>query len=134
MSKKIFTRSLTAILSAVMTMEFGVFNMPQDVFAIDTESSYAVYSDGDIIINTSRGVINGNVYTGDDFRYLGNNTCYVNKTLNADHVSDNVQALSKKDQRAQKPDYRDLLEKRVRTEGRCQRDTAHGGAEPPYYC
>ena len=113
MSKKLFTKSLSALLSAVLSVEFGVFNCPQEAFAIDTTSSYAVYSDGDIIVNTSRGVINGNVYTGDDFKYLGKNTCYVNKNLNADHISDNVQVLSKNESRAEKPDYRELLKKRV---------------------
>lgn len=108
-----FKKSLSVFLSAVMAVEYGAFHMPEEVFAIDTTSSYAVYSDGDIIVNTSRGVINGNVYTGDDFTYLGKNTCYVNKNLNADHISDNVQALSKNESRAEKPDYRELLEKRV---------------------
>ena len=93
MSKKFFTRSLTAILSSVMTLEFGVFNMPQNVFAIDNTTSYAVYSDGDIIVNTEKGVFNGNVYSGDDYRYLGSDLCYVNKTLNADSVSDKVQSF-----------------------------------------
>ncbi len=114
MSKKFFTRSLTAILSSVMTLEFGVFNMPQDVFAIDNTTSYAVYSDGDIIVNTEKGVFNGNVYSGDDFRYLGSDLCYVNKTLNADSVSDKVQVLNKEDSRVSKPDYRELLSSRVR--------------------
>lgn len=127
MSKKLFKKSLSVFLSAVMGVEFGAFHMPEDVFAIDTTSSYAVYSDGDIIVNTSRGVINGNVYTGDDFRYLGKNICYVNKNLNADHVSDNVQALNKVDSRTEKPDYRELLKTRVNYGDRRSGDTSLRG-------
>lgn len=93
MSKKFFTRSVSALLSAVMTAEFGIFNMPQDVFAIDTTTNYTVYSDNDIIVNAEKGIFNGNVYSGDDFNYLGSDICYVNNQLNADHISKNVNAL-----------------------------------------
>ena len=127
MSKKFFTRSFTALLSTVMAVECGLFSMPQEAFAIDGETSYAVYSDGDIIVNTENGVFNGNVYSGDDFNYLGSNICYVNKTLNADHVSDKVQAIEKTDMRASKPDYTNALSTKVKYRDERSEDTALKG-------
>ena len=112
-----------------MTAEFGLFNMPENVFAIDDVHSYAVYSDSDIIVNTKTGVFNGNVYSGDKFSYLGNSVCYVNKTLNSDGVSDNVRALSKLDMKASKPDYTELLKTRVSYEDKRSGDTVLKGGQ-----
>ncbi|MBP5433123.1 RHS repeat-associated core domain-containing protein [Ruminococcus sp.] len=129
MNKKFFRKSLSAVLSAIMTAEFGLFNMPENVFAIDDVHSYAVYSDSDIIVNTKTGVFNGNVYSGDKFSYLGNSVCYVNKTLNSDGVSDNVRALSKLDMKASKPDYTELLKTRVSYEDKRSGDTVLKGGQ-----
>ena len=127
MSKKFFTRSLSVLLSAVMTAEYGIFNMPNDVFAIDTATNYTIYSDNDIIVNTEKGVFNGNIYSGDNFDYLGSDICYVNKMLNADRISEKVQALSRSDSRAAKPDFTKELSSKVNYRDKRSEDTSLKG-------
>lgn len=112
-SKKIFKRLVSAALSVTTASQLFMAALPASVFAISLNTDYLIYSDEDITINTNKAVLNGDVFTGDDFSYLGNDTCYVNKTLNADKTSGKLAVKETVDVRTKKPDYTSQLQNGV---------------------
>ena len=112
MGKKL-RRVLSAMISAAAVAQYCTAALPQSVFAVETGTNFVIYSDDDITVNTHKAVINGNVFTGDSLSYLGEETCYINNSLNAGRISGQVVALTERDSRTVMPDYIDRLNTRV---------------------
>lgn len=113
LKKKFFKKALAVSLSSIMTSQFALSGLPLSAFAVYLNTDYVIYSDEDITINTNNAVINGNVYSGDDFNYLGSNTCVISKSVNSDKITGNVSAAEKLNGRAVKPDYTSQLKNGV---------------------
>ncbi len=111
--KKIFKKALAVVLSLSMTAQIGVASLPESVFALSLNTDYTIYSENNILLNMNSASINGNVFSGNEFKYLGNGTCYVNDMLNSDKISGSVQAVEESDIRTVMPDYRKQLENAV---------------------
>ncbi len=105
MKNKIFNKALSAVLSAALTINFAISAVPQSIFAISPVSDYVIYSDEDIKVNMNKVVIKGNVFSGDDFNYLGDDVCLISKSLNADNKNGNITTGEDLNLRAVKPDY-----------------------------
>ena len=110
---KLFKRIISAALSMTTASQFLMAVLPQSVFAVSLNTDYVIYSDEDVTINTYKAVLNGNIFSGDDFTYLGNDTCIVNKSLNADHKKGNINVSETVDTRTVKPDYTSQLKNGV---------------------
>ena len=89
-NKKFSKRALATSLSAILTLQFGVASLPSSVFAVYLNTDYVVYSDEDITVNTNNAVINGNVFSGDEFNYLGANPCVISQSVNSDKITGNA--------------------------------------------
>ncbi len=94
-NKKKLRKFMAASLSAIMTFQLGFASFPQDTFASYISADYVLYSADDTFINTYNAVINGNVYTGDSFKYSGKNICYVSEMLNSGSVSGEIRSMDK---------------------------------------
>ena len=105
MKSKFFKKSVAAAISAAMAAEFCVASLPASVFAYSLNTDYVVYSDGGVTVNTDSATFNGDIYSGDEFSYLGSENCNISKSLNADSTSGSVNAVKTEDLRTHKPDY-----------------------------
>lgn len=123
MKSKALKRAVSASLSAILASNLTLYSLPQSVFAYSTVSDYVIYSDEDITVNMNKAVINGNVFSGSDFEYLGSDTCLVSKTLNADGTSGNIQSAENINMRTIKPDYTAKLKNGVHYKNICTGDT-----------
>lgn len=110
---KLFSRIISAALSVTTASQLLMSALPASVFAAALNTDYVIYSDEDVTINTYKAVLNGNIFSGDDFTYLGTDTCYVNKSLNADKKTGNISARETVDARTAKPDYKNQLKNGV---------------------
>lgn len=108
-NKKKFRKFMAASLSAIMTFQLGFASFPQDTFASYISADYVLYSADDTFINTYNAVINGNVYTGDSFKYSGKNICYVSEMLNSGSVLGEIRSMNKADSKSNMPDYTNKL-------------------------
>lgn len=122
-NKKFSKRALATSLSAILTLQFGVASLPSSVFAVYLNTDYVVYSDEDITVNTNNAVINGNVFSGDEFNYLGANPCVISQSVNSDKITGNVSAGEKLNGRTVKPDYTSQLSNGVYYHKVCEKDT-----------
>lgn len=106
-------RVLSAVVASATVTQYCTAAVPQTAFAVETGTNYAIYSSDDITVNTHKAVINGNVFSGDSLSYLGAETCYINRALNAGSTSGQIVALVDKDIRSIMPDFTDRLNTRV---------------------
>ena len=106
LNKKFFKKSLAVSIASLLTAEYFAFSLPENVFAENQiNADYILYSVDNTVINTENAVVNGNVYSGDSFSFLGSDNCYVNDMLNASKSSGNVNSNNKTEGKSELPDY-----------------------------
>ncbi len=106
LNKKFFKKSLAVSIASLLTAEYLTFSLPESIFAEKTvNADYILYSSDDIVINTESAVVNGNVYSGDEFTFRGDENCYVNDMLNVSKSTGNIKSTNTADGKSELPDY-----------------------------
>lgn len=95
--------ALLVCLATAVSLHLSVFSGSVSAEVLDTD--YVIYSGDGILVNTNQAVINGNVFSGSDLTFTGQETCFINRSLNAAKTGGTVRALQTESGRAEMPDY-----------------------------